>query len=151
MKKEESRGFNVFFVCSFGVWKREERVGKLGKEIQKMCSSSIWRVLGAIYSLGTCFESEALGRPLALKGLRWGWSWHPWKGPDFLFLKRCGSWKSNSRIKSYGSQKLAVHQLVCHLGFCDILAILTSISTHEHLLELESDNLRNGVGLNPFW
>ena len=50
----------------------------------------------------------------------------------WLFVsKRYGSWKSNGRIKSYGSQKLVMHQSVCYLDFCDILAFLTPISTHK--------------------
>ena len=38
-----------------------------------------------------------------------------------------------------------------HPSFCDILAILTPILTHEQSLEWEFDNIRNGIGFNLFW
>ena len=68
----------------------------------------------------------------ALKGQKKCGSWHPWKDLDFLFLKRYESWKSNNRIKSYGSRKFVMHRSVRHPGFCDISAVLTPISTHEY-------------------
>ena len=43
-----------------------------------------------------------------------------------------------------------MERLVRHLGFSDILAVLTPISTHEQLLEREFDNLHNGIDFNPF-
>ena len=89
-------------------------------------------------------------------------NWWPFKGHQcqttsdqadlhFQFLKRCGTQKSNSRIRSYGSRKFVVRQSVHHLGFCDISAILTPILTYEQLLEREFDDFRNGIGFNPFW
>ena len=49
----------------------------------------------------------------------------------FCFWKGMKLEKSNSQIKSYGSQKLVVHRSVRYPDFHDILAVLTLISTHE--------------------
>ena len=74
---------------------------------------------------------EALEGPSPRKGQQKCGSWQSWKDLDFLFLKKYGSWKSNSWIKSYGSRKLVMHQLVRYPGFHDISTVLTLISTHE--------------------
>ena len=78
MRREESRGFDVFFgcfVCVFGIWKREKCVEKSGREqiFRKKCLSPlVCGVLEAIYSPGMRFEVAALGGPPASKGLKRG-------------------------------------------------------------------------------
>ena len=104
----------------------------------------------AFYSPGTDYKVATLQGPPPANFLRWIWSWKPWKNIDFQFLKRYVTWKSNSRIKSYGSWKLPVHQSMHYPGFRDILIVLTPILIHE-VLELEFDSLRNGVGSNLLW
>ena len=96
------------------------------------------------------FEAAALQGPSPSNLLGWVWSWNLWKYLDFLFLKRYGSWKSNSWIKSYGFRKLVVHRSVRYPDFRDISAVLTLILTHELWLEWEFDNLLNGISSNPF-
>ena len=153
MKREESTSFDVFFGCFFGVWKRKKRVEKPSREqnLGKCDLFQVWGVPWAIYCPSPNYKATAL-QGLSASNLLWlGWSWKTWKGFDFLFLKRYGTWKSNGQIKSYGSRKLAVHRSVRHPGFCDISAVLTLILTHEYSLEWESDNLHNGFGFNPFW
>ena len=102
VKREESRGFDVFLgvVCVF--WCLEER--KTCRETKKMSSFLVWGVPGAIYSFSTHFEAEALQGPPALKDLKRSWSWHPYKYFDFLFLKRYGSWKFQSDQKLWLSE-----------------------------------------------
>ena len=128
------------FVCVFWCLEERKSVEKPDKEhkIRKNVFSLVWGVPKAIYSPDTHFVAAALkGLPVALqgppalKGLKFGWSWHLWKYFDFLFPKRYGSWKSKGRIKSYDSQKLAVHRSIHHPSFHDILVVLTPISTHE--------------------
>ena len=135
---------NEEVLMCFSVFGREQK-------FRKMCYFLVWRVLGAIYSPGTHFKTMTLQGPPASKGIKWGWSWHPWKYLGFLFLKRYGSWNSNSRIKSYGFRKSAVHRSVYHPGFRDTSIILTLILNHEQSLEWEFYNLRNDVGFNLFW
>ena len=144
----------VFFFWCFLCLKEGKTSGKIpGREqkLRKMSSSQVWGVPRAIYSPSTNFKVVAFVGPPASNFIGSGWSWNPWKGFDFLFLKRYGTWKSNDRIKSYGSQKLVVHRSMHHPGFRDILAVLTLVSTHEQSLEWESDNLCNSIGFNPFW
>ena len=130
VKREESRGFDVFF-C---VWKR----GKIcrrhsGREQNpgRLLLFFVWRVTGAFYSPSMIFKAMALQGQLPSNSLWLGWSWHPWKDLDFLFLKRYGTWKSNGWIKSYGFRKLVVHRLVHYPNFRDISAVLTLILTHK--------------------
>ena len=119
------RGKNQEAFMCFLVFGREKKcVEKLGKEQN---SETKWAPLVEVAALGIS------------------------KGLDFRFLKRYGTWKSNGRIKSYGSRKFAVYWSVCHLGFHDISAVLTPISSHEYSLEQEFDNLCNGIGFNRFW
>ena len=78
VRREESRGFDVFFgcfVCVFGIWKREKCVEKSGREQifrKKYLSPLVCGVLEAIYSPGMRFEVAALGGPPASKGLKRG-------------------------------------------------------------------------------
>ena len=74
VKREESRGFDVFFgcfVCVFGIWNREKCVEKPEKEqkIRKMSSSPGLKGAWAIYSPDAFFEAAALQRLPASKGL----------------------------------------------------------------------------------
>ena len=133
--------FWVFFVCILVFGREKKSVKKLGREQNLAKFPLFWskRCLGLFIAPCTFFEAVTLQGPLASKYL------------GFLFLKRYGTWKSNGRIKSYGSQKFAVHWLMRHLGFRDILAVLTPILTHEQSLEWEFDNLHNGIDFNPFW
>ena len=58
MKKEESRGFDVFFV-----FRREEKCAKniqVESKTQEILLFFWLRVPGAFYSLGTLYEIEAL-------------------------------------------------------------------------------------------
>ena len=125
VKREESRNFDVFlgvlFLFVFGVWKREKtcREARQGAENQKNFSL-VWGVRGAIYSPRREFRGSGPSKAIKKCG-----SWYLWKDLGFLILKRCGTWKSNGRIKSYGFLKFAVRRLVRHPGFCDILAVLT--------------------------
>ena len=143
----------------FSVWKRKKTCREAGKkanfrgEKKKKKKKSFLFVgcLGLFIALGVFFEVAALQGPPASKGPKMNGSWHPWKDLDFLFLKRHGSWKSKGWIESYGSWKFTVHRSARHLGFRNISAVLTPISTHEWSLEWEFDNLRNDVGFNPFW
>ena len=136
----------------FGVWKRENVQGnQVERRNSKKCVPLVWGVLRAIYSPDVFFKATTLQRPLASKGLWLDWSWLDWKYFDFLFLKMYRSWKSNGRIKSYGSRKFMVHWSVRHPSFCDISAVLTLILTHEQSLKWEFDNFRNGASFNPFW
>ena len=130
---EKNQEALIYFLGVFGVWKREKHLGKLGRKqyFKKNGPSLVWGVLRAIYSPNTNFKVAMLQGPPASKSLWSGWSWHFWKGLDFLFLKRYGTRKSNGWIKSYGSWKFVVHWSVRHSNFCDILAALTLISTHE--------------------
>ena len=141
------------FICVFCVWERGKTCRKTRQraKLSKKWFSSVWKVRVAFYSPNSNFEAVALEGPPPLKGLQLVWSWHVWKCLEFLFLNRYGSWKSNGRIKSYGSQKFVVHWSLRYLGFCDISAVLTPILIHEQYLEWEFDNLHNGVSFNPFW
>ena len=68
VKREESRNFDVFlgvlFLFVFGVWKREKRVEKLGRE-QKIRKISLWSgaCVGLFIAPGMNFEAAALQRP----------------------------------------------------------------------------------------
>ena len=134
VKRRIKRLWCVF--CVFFVFKRLENGVKNVQEESRTQGDFlflVWRRLGP-FKAPAWFTRR---RPLLgcrwppSKGLKSSWSWHPWKDLDFLFLKRYGTWKSNSQIKSYGSRKLAVHQSARYLGFHDISAVLTPISTHE--------------------
>ena len=133
VKWEESRNFDVFFMCFLCLKEKkdEQKMSRKSTGTKGDLSILVWRVPGAFYSTGMLFEAAALVRPPPPKGHGLGWSWHPWKDFDFLFLKRHGSWKSNDRIESYGSRKLMVHRLVRYPGSRDISAVLTLIVTHE--------------------
>ena len=127
--------FWVAFICFFVFERGEKCLEKPGREKnskkKKLILSSVWRVSGAFYSLGTNFEAAAIQGLPPSNFLGWVWSWHFWKGLDFLFLKMYGSWKSNDQIKSYGSQKLVVHWSMCYPSFHDISTFLTPILTYE--------------------
>ena len=73
----------------------------------------VWRCLGPFVAPSTLYEVAHLVRPPPVKLLKWFWSWHPWKDLDFQFLKSYTTQKSNSLIKSYGSEKLVVHRSMC--------------------------------------
>ena len=126
--------FSFSFFLVFFVFGREEK-SSVHPGWKKGARGSlfflVWSVPRAFYSPGTIYKAATLVGPPPSNGFGLGWSWHPWKDLDFLFLKRYGTWKSSNRIKSYGSQKLAVHRSMRYHGFRDILAVLTPISTHE--------------------
>ena len=90
-----------FFFLVFFVFRREEK-SSVHPGWKKGARDSlfflVWSVPRAFYSPGTIYKAAAPSNDFGL-----GWSWHPWKDLDFLFLKRYGTWKSSNRIKSYGS------------------------------------------------
>ena len=145
--------FRVFFRCLFGVWKREKtsREARQKENFRKISVLGLGRAR-AIYSPSREFRGGGPWRAVvgSSRDVASKASWF-WKDIGFLILKRCGTWKSNGWIKSYGSLKFAVRQSVHHPDFRDISAILTLISIHEQSLEQEFNNIHNGFGFNPFW
>ena len=138
VKRKESRSFDFFFFlnvfCVF-FWCLEDR--KTCKKtmqrakIRKNMIPQVQRVPRTFYSPSKNFKAAAHVGPPASNLLWLSWSWHVWKGLDFLFLRRYGSWNSNGQIKSYSSWKLVVHRSVHYPRFCDISTVLTPILTYD--------------------